>query len=375
MQHLGLTGAELKAYHETLRTTHQRRTHISIHDMSGKVLSTPVGLELDGQIVVDARATPSRVLTLSIVDPHNTLNIDPSIPAPAGMHVNRQIRVQVSVYVPDLERWVTCTPFFGPLRYPVSRTGRVVTITAHSRDTLGTGNLWYALSRAKGSRKTDAIKALLARYGENGGAIGTLKTRLPHHANYGRSAHPWNEAKKIAHSMNRQLFYNGAGVALLRSFSLHPIFNFTDYATSTVSANLDPSAPRINAVEVFGAKPKGAKSRVRGTAVLSPGNLLSPSSLGLNDGKVFQSLVITNPYIRSAAEAHRSASRHLTDAQREEIQISLDSMPIYHLDEFDMVRAAGHHFRLSTFTIPLGSGDSGQGAPMTVGVIRRTTRA
>lgn len=374
MQHLGLTGTELKAYHEALRTTHQRRTTISIHDMSGHVVATPTGEVLDGQIVVDARATPSRVLTLSFADPHNTLNIDPATPAPAGMHVNRQIRVQVSVYVDALDQWVTCTPFFGPLCYPVSHTGRVVTITAHSRDTLGTGNLWWALSRAKGSRKTDAIKALLARYGEHGSAIGTLSTRLPHHANYGRTAQPWVEAKKIAHSMNRQLFYNGAGVAQLRSFSLHPVFNFTDYATSKVTASLDPSAPRINAVEVFGAKPKGAKSRVRGTAILSPEHLLSPTSLGLNDGKVYQALTITNPYIRSAAEAHRSASRHLADAQREEIQISFDSMPIYHLDEHDMVRAAGHHFRLSSYTIPLGSQD-GEGAPMTVGIIRRTTRA
>lgn len=375
MQHLGLTGAELKAYHLALRNTQQRRTKISIHDMSGRVLSTPVGLELDGQIVVDAHATPSRVLTLSIVDPRNTLNIDPSIPSPAGMHVNRQIRVQVSIYVDSLERWVTCTPFFGPLRYPVSRTGRVVTVTAHSRDTLGTGNLWTALSRTKGSRKTDAIKALLARYGEHSGAIGTLKSRLPHHANYGRTAQPWHEAKHIASSMNRQLFYNGAGVAMLRSFSTHPVFDFTDYATSDISANLDPDAPRINAVEVLGAKPKGAKSRVRGTAVLSPGNLLSPTSLGLNSGKVYQALSITNPHIRSAAEAKRSAARHLADAQREEIQITFDSKPVYHLDEYDLVRAADRQFRLSTFTIPLGSSGDGQSSPMTIGVIRRTTKA
>lgn len=374
MDRMGLTSAELRAYHRAL-TDHTvlRRFEISVHDMNDRVLAHLTPDAVEGQIVVDRRTTPSRILNLSLLDRANATDFNVYSPAATGLHYRRQIRVEVATYVPDLGEWVSCVPFYGPVR-AFDRDGDIVRITGHGRDALGMGQLWTPLGRKKGTLKVQAVRALLDRYGEDRRYIPNYGARLPRPLNMGRTAQPWPRARHLAASMNRQLFYTGRGYATMRPWPNRVVFDFDDYLASKVrtSRRLDGV---INAVEVLGAKPRGRRTRVRATAVLRPGNAMSGAALAPDPGRVWLARTATNNYLRSRRDAQRVADRLLEEGARNLVSIEFDSMPVYHLDEGDMVSVEGRFFRLDRFSMPIGSGSGGEPGPvMTVGYVKRTTR-
>lgn len=375
MDRLGLSSADLRAYHLALRNhTVLRRIRISVHDMDDRTLAHLTPDVIDGQIVVDRRTTPSRILNASFVDPAGVVNFDAQAPAATGLHYTRQLRVAVDTYVPELEEWVGgAVPFYGPVR-AFDRDGDVVRVTCHGRDALGMGQLWTPFSQPRRTLKTSVIRRLLARYGETRLSIPNLPARLPAALNLGREPSPWPQARKLAGSMNRQLFYTGRGVATLRAWPGRSVFAFDDYLTSKVRANRSAEGV-VNLVEVLGRKPRGAKSRVRAVAALRPGRgNMAAADLAPGDGRVFLTETIVNDHFRSTRECQAYADRRLADKSRQLVAIAFDCLPIYHLDEGDMATVEGRHFRLDQFTLPLHAGE-GEGPPMTVGYIKRTTKA
>lgn len=375
MDRLGLSHDDLHTYHQGLLVSHERRITVSVLDMDGNTLARldtchpRVAATLTGQVSVDADSTPARTLTLSFEDPHGALGFDPSSPAATGLHVSRQIRVTSSRYI-DTLGWISCRIFTGPVRAFDASNGQV-SLTAYSRDALGTGSLWSAFSAKKGALKTTVIRDLLGRYGESRFDIPANKSRLPKHLALGRSASPWPHAAKLAHSMNRQLFYTGSGVATLRAKPGHAVLTLDDFAKTIPSAQRSLEGV-YNAVRVIGGKPKGHKTRVQATAVLHPNHDLSPSGLAPTGGHVYLPKEIHNPHVRSHAEAQRLADSHLADSAVELVTVSMDCVPIDHLQELDMLRAGGVVFRLRQFTIPISLDGS---APTTIGTLKRTTRA
>lgn len=375
MDRLGLNHADLATYHAGLLLSHERRIRVQVLDMNDNVLdeldtSRPeIAASIQGQVSVDAAATPTRTLDLTFLDPKGAFDFDPNSPAATGLHVSRQLRVISSRNIAGLG-WVSCRVFTGPIR-AFNRTGERVEVTCYGREVLGTGQLWTPFSRKKGVKKTDVIRALLARYGETRFDIPDLSSRLPHHFSLRRKASPWAPAKHMAHSVNRQLFYPGTGVATLRIKPGEVVFTLDDYAVTRVGAQRSLDAVK-NAVRVIGGKPKGSRTQVQATAVLPKWHSLSPDNLAPDGGELYLSKEITNPHVRSKKEAQRLADRELEDSALELVTITVSTVPIDHLQEFDMLRAAGTKFRLRQYTIPISLDGA---ATSTIGVLRRTTRA
>lgn len=376
MDRMGLTGAELRAYHRALRApTVLRRFRTSVHTMNDRVIAHLTPDAMDGQIIVDRHTTPSRILNLTLVDRAHATDFNVNSAAATGLHYTRQLRIAVDTYVDELGEWVTCVPFYGPIR-AFDRDGDTVRVTGHGRDALGAGQLWIPFSRKKGTPKDDVIRALLDRYGEHRRSIPSMRARLPRPFNLGRDASPWPHARRLASSENRQLFVTGRGVATMRPWPNRVVFTFDDYLTSPVRTTRSADGV-VNVVEVLGAKPKGHKTRVRAVAVLrSNGDNMSAPALAPDPGRVWLSRTVTNNQLRTRRAAQEYADRVLANASRQLVEIEFDALPVYHLDEGDMVSVEGRRFRLDRFTLPLhaGSGDS-EGPPMTVGYARRTTRA
>lgn len=372
MDRLGLNHDDLRAYQQALTFTYERRIHVHVLDLQMNHLRSLTPVVIDGQVTYDVTQDVSRILTLSFLDPNRALAFEPDSPGPA-LWRNRLIRVFYSVRVATLDRWVDVAVFTGPLR-DFNRQGALVNITAHGMERLALGQAWAPKTYKAKTLRTDALKNIMFRVGDDCHAIPDLAFKLPHDFSVGKMDSPWRRAEHLAASMNRYLFYDGHGTLHLRHYNDRPVFTF-DNELLTQPSFTRSKEPLINTVEVVGRKPKGQKRRVRGVAT-APG-WMSPASLGRGLSGLRLVEQIQNDHIRSKKEAQDVADRRIKHHEQQRVEIAFDSLPVPHLEEHDRVRVGSTDvgavtLRLRQWTIPLGSND-GQGAPMTVGSVRRTT--
>lgn len=373
MLRLGLTAAELRAYNRGLVQTHERRIEVQVMNLEGHVLRSLTPKVLDGQVVIDVTQTPTRILTLTFLDPSRSLAFEPDSPSDAPLHRSRMVRVVDSRKVPELDDWVDCPVFTGPL-WNFQRNGAEVTITAHGKERQSMGAKWTIRNFAKKSRKTTMIRTLLTLTGERWLSIPNLRYTFPNRLTVARMDQPWAKVRRVARSMNRHLFYDGRGWARLRPYPTKPVYTFYRALLSEPEIRRDIEG-LVNIVWVVGGKPKGQKKRVQAVARLPRRHPLSPESLGRNDAPLYLPEKVTNPHIKTIAEAKRRAVRIRDDRARVTTEFSFESLPIPHLEEQDMVAVQSDDGRLLVrmrqWTIPLGP----DAQPMTVGTLRRTTRA
>jgi hypothetical protein len=373
MNRLGLSHHDLGTFHDALTWTHRRRIHVHILDLDMNLIRSVSPMFLDGQVTVDTTAEVSRILTLSFLDPTQSLAFEPDTPGPA-LWRNRLLRIVYSVSVPDLNDWVDCPVFTGVV-WDFSRQGAMVNVTAQGLERLALGQAWTGKKYPAKSTRTAALKDIMGRVGEDCHAIPDLPYKLPKDFVVGKMDSPWKRAKHLAASMNRYLFYDGHGTLHLRHFNDRPVFTF-DKEVLTPPTFARSKDPVINTVEVLGGRPKGKKRRVK--AVATATGWLSPKALARASGSMRLVQQVQNDHIRSNAEAKAIAVRHLKHHEQQRVTITFDSLPVPHLEENDRVRVGSTgvgpvHLRLNQFTIPLGGGD-GTAPPMTVGSVRRTTR-
>lgn len=373
MDRLGLHPTDLRAYQQALTFTHERRIRVHIFDLNMTLMRSLTPQVLDGQVTCDTTAEVSRILTLTFLDPSQSLAFEPDSPGPA-LWRNRIVRVIYSVRVPALGDWIDCPVFTGPL-WDFSRQGAQVSITAHGMERLALGQAWNHKVYPAKSKRTDAIEDILGRVGEDCHALPNLAFKFPQQFSVAKMDQPWKRAQHIAHSMNRYLMYDGRGTLHLRHFNDRPVFTFDRELLSppTFTRSKDPI---INTVEVTGAKPKGAKRRVRAVSVAT--GWMSPDSLGRGSNGLRLAEQVQNDHIRSTKEARDVADRRLKHHEQQRVTVAFDSLPIPHLEEHDRVAVTSTgvgevRLRMAQWTIPLGGGD-GSAAPMTVGSVRRTTQ-
>lgn len=373
MLRLGLTAAELRIYNRTLVDTHERRIEVQVLDLEGKVLRSLTPKVLDGQVVIDVTQSPTRVLTLTFLDPSRSLAFEPDSPGDAPLHRKRMVRVIDSRRIPDLNQWVDCPVFTGPM-WDFERNGAEVTIVAHGKERQAMGQKWITKNFAKKSRKTTMIRTTLSLTGERWLSIPDLRYTFPKRLTVWRMDQPWVKAMRVAKSMNRHLFYDGRGWARLRPYPTRPIYTFYRALLAEPKVRRDVEGLR-NVAWVVGGKPKGQKKRVQAIASLPARHPNSPTSLGRNGAPLRLVEKVSNPHVKSRAEAQRRAIRIRDDRARLITEFAFDSMPIPHLEEQDMVAVRSDDgvvlVRMRQWTIPLGPDAS----PMTVGTLRRTTKA
>lgn len=383
MDKCGLTASDFAAYRRTLLTPgHRRMVNLDILDLStGNHLRTLSAEVLDGQIIYDTTVGSgdvTRKATVVFADPLRTLGFEPDDPSGAPLHRSRMIRVTDSRYVDELQHWVSCHVHTGPI-WDFERDGGEVTLTAHGMERQALGNLWETHHFPAKSKITDAIRALLAAAGDVNANVPDLDHTLPQPL----SVHPmdtaWSHVKKLAGSLDRNAFYDGAGRFHLRPFSRRAAYRFHKAITSEVTVTRS-SDGIINTVLVLGPKPDGPKKRVRAHAVLQ--GPLSPASLGRNGAPLHLVHKVEHDHLKTRAQAQAIANRLLKERAQTKTSIAFDSMPLPFLEEHDLVSVVDDafgtaHLRMRQWTLPLGGGDAGgsDGQPMSVGTIKRTTKA
>lgn len=374
MQRLGLNADEFRAYVQTLSRTHERRVTIVVTDLDGKRPRTLEPMILDGQVTVDARAQapqPTRILTLTFLDPSRSLDFEPEADADAPIHRSRMVQVTYSVKVPELDRWVDCEVFTGPI-HDFDRTGAVVSLVAHGKEVQAMGARWEQRGWPPKTRKTRIIRQLLEDTGETVLRVPDLPATTPAKVTVMRLDMPWTVAKRLGRSMNRQLYYNGAGAAILRPVPQRPVFTFgPEWLLSDVSVDRDPEGMH-NVFRVVGAVPKGSKKRVASTLFLNPGHPNSSQSLARNGKPLRLVNEERNDQFKTRADCRRRATQLRDDAMRAAVDVSVDVLPVPFLDERDLVRvtdgSGSHVLRLDRWVLPLGV----EGAPaMTLGAITK----
>ena len=380
MRRLGLSDAELRAYHRGLYSTHERRIHVAVYDLDGNLLTHLTPDVLDGQVIVDTTGgpdTPTRILDLRFLDPTRSVHFEPASPGDAPLHRSRVVEVTDSRRMPELEDWVDCEVFTG-IVWDFDREGAEISLVAHGMERQALGQAWTPVTYRKHRKKTEVLKDILGNAGETAlGGIPDLSARLPERVTITRMDSLWPRARRLASSMDRQLFYPGLGRPIMRKVPSRPVFTFRDdrHLLSPVKIDRNPDGIHNTFVSV-GAKAKGAKKRPRAVETLPPAHPLSPQSLARNGVPLRLVQREENRQVKNKAEAKARAERMREEGSRVLVTYSFDCIPVPHLDELDMVKVVTEdgtfRVRMEQWTLPLGC----DGAPvMTVGDVRRTTAA
>jgi hypothetical protein len=397
-----LTHKEYAKYFYAIRNTQLIRYVLTTfdendHELGSLTLPHDSSL-ISGQRDIDTSdsSSPTRSLTIDFVDQHSEIALHPNDPAEAGIFLNRFIEVRRGVYVGHLQRWVDVPVFYGPIT-KFTRDQEQSHIEAKGKELLFlTPHLmWTVKSFKKGEKITDVIKAIMREKGERRFDIPEIDQPLPKHLSVSRHQEPWPVLQRLAKSLNRQLYYDGRGVAKLRQFPANPVYTFHDGEQGTLigrpSFSFDHETVR-NLVEVLGPKPSGKKQhRIRAVARLPEDNILSPESLAWNGQPRFlvESIDINAPSPSSKSDSakkkasnqealiHRQkyaddlSKRRLRELSMDELTVTADMVPMGDLEEFDIIGLEweGDHFeaRLKQSTLPFTDEN------MTIGYLKRVS--
>lgn len=377
---LGLTKTEQRAYHRALASSRPMELRVRLLDRDEKPvgsLTAPDPLIVEGEVQINATEPVSRILHLVVVDPKHELQLDRNSPADSALWASTSVAVERRDWVAELDRFVSCPVFWGPLD-TFRRKGPRVEIDAQGKQRLllQPQPVWRPLTIAKGTRKTSAIRKVTRQHGERRFDMPALKAKLGKDLSVGRQQEAWKVARKLANSMDRQLFYDGMGRLRLRRWPEDPVWTFVDGPDGIVldapGIGFDAQAAR-NTVEVLGEKPEGGKKRPRAVAYAPRKHPLSPWTLARNGEPRFMVERIENTEIKRQAAANQLAERTLRQLLRAELEIDFDCLPIPHLEERDVcvikTRGLRIEFALKQATIPLVPE-----APMSIGVLKPVVR-
>lgn len=373
MHRMGLSPAQLRRYHDTITDTHERRITLEVLTLEGRLIRSLDSKLLDGQVTVDVTRTPTRIADIRILDENRSLDFEPDSPAAIPLHRSRMLRIIDSRLVPGIGDWVDCPVITGVI-WDFSREGAEVSLVVHGKEEQMMGAQWTPHTFPKKSKKTNAIRQLALGSGERSLSIPDLPVTLPNRMSILRLDPQWPKARRVAASMTRRLFYNGQGKLLLLPYSDQPVYTF-DAALLTEVEIGRPTDNIKNVWEVLGGKPKGSKRRVTsGPIMLSPTHPLSAARLGRNGEWLRLVEHVENDHIKTKRETVRQARRLRDDHAKLTSEYRFDSLPIPHLEEWDMVAVRTDEYgriliRMREWSIPLGPDPQ----PMPVGSLKNVS--
>lgn len=371
MQQLGLSAADFKQY-----VTHLRSASIGVTiqarllDLAGGLREQMFGV-IGGTINVDTTQAgqPVRSATLILSDPNHSMAWDSDSPGLGAATINNQIRLEHVTYVPALGRRVVCPLMTGPVSADkgFTRSGSQVTLNVDGRETLMLGQAFRTKSYGKGSKRTDALKDILWFYGGSPtGLIPDLPARLPAPLSIGRTTVPWEAAQQLARGLNRQLYFNAAGQAVLRPIPGHATHivregdngpYFSD-VLGEVQVNWGLTSGWYNVVEVI-----GATANTRAIAYPPTSHMLHPQNMGANGAWNVRLHTETNNTVRTVPEAQARANTLMNEMLMTSAQVTAITKCFPFLEEDDVVRfqlsSGDTNQRLSKMSIDLaGTGMS-----------------
>lgn len=371
MQHLGLSARQHAAFERTLAKDHEIRTRVNVLNMDGVFRAGLTPRFVDGQVDVNAKGErTTRTATLQILDPDRTLHFDPDAPSDDVIYRNRKIRIFRDVLVEEMGiGWVEVPLISGPCT-KFDRTGSIVDIEVAGPDyDYSARNTWEPMEFEKGEQITDCIKRILRQ--RCGGpnmrmAIPDLtgkKYRLAKRKVLRRMSRPWLQAKALARSIDRQLYFDGAAVCRMRRVPHgKPLFVFRDgpggmIVNEPTQAFGGGSPDFYNGVWAVGRVLPGAKKPLEARVFAPRDHALSPHSLSTGGIPHRQVAASQNPGFRSPDGIQEWAVRRLHEHLEDAEQVGWESLVAPHLDPGDRVAARTDEFHIRrnlwAFTIPL----------------------
>lgn len=335
---LGLTAAQLRDFTQLLLTSHHVRVDIHLLGLTHTRVSNVSDMFFDGQITIDRDAEISRSASLTFFDPKHQMALDSNSPADGAMYMDRMLQIYYTIASPDWSRKYTVPVFCGPIT-KMDRDNAILKVECQGKEALSMDPVWVARTYRKGARKVDVIRALLKGTGETKFSLRSSTSKLSKDLAVSSQHKPWQVAKDLAHSLGYQLFYDGRGVCVMRSYPTYPCFNFRE---GTGNALL--SKPQVgfdmtgvvNSVLVKGATPKGKSQPIIYRAVPPNSHPLSPRNLGRNGVPRYILSEIDDDSITSVSEAKAAGEYRLARALYESTTVAFDSLPVPHLEPGDV---------------------------------------
>lgn len=363
---LGLTPAQHRAFEATLATDHEIRPRINVLNMDNQFRNGMSPWFIDGQVDFDGKGDlTTRTASVQLVDPDRTFNFDPDAPSDRVIYRNRHMRIFRDVLVPSYG-WVEVPLITGPCT-GFSRNGGIVDIEVSGADyDWTTRNTWDELTLHKGDLITDCIKRIIRkRCSETVRmAIPDLtgkKYRLSKTKTLQKMSHPFRYAKKLARSIDRQLYVDGWGHIRMRRISHgKPIFIFRDGDGGVITG--DPTRSFgdeefFNGHWSHGRVLKGAKKPLESWAFLPRDHSLSPHNLATGNiphRKVAES---QNEGFREPSGIRTYTVRRLHEDAEEAVETAWESLIMPHLEPGDRVgvrtRIFHGNYNLWQFSVPL----------------------
>lgn len=356
MINLGLSRKEYKKFCKLLLSNHYLYIRVQLLDLSHNYIDDLSDRLVDGQVNVDADADVTRTLDMVLFDPRKSVSLSSNSPAKTALDVDRMLKVWYCIAPPDMSTWYNVPVFCGPIT-DMERNGTLISVVASGKESMLFASMWKTRTFKKGLTKTTVLKRILNLAGETKVSIPDLDERIPRNLSLGLESAPWPQGRSLAVGLKRQLFYDGRGVARLRLIPAKSVWKFNNNVLKTEPKIGYDMEDFHNAVMVVGAKPKGAKKRIRIRRVAGRSHPLSPFKFIRNGIPGYRPLVIKDDGIRSKSKARAVAKRELNAALIQSVDVQFDSLVIPHLEPLDCCQLDtpefSMDFQLRKFTIPL----------------------
>ena len=360
---LGLSAARQREFHRALWNHHTVTPHAQVLTLDHKVVANVSDMIVDGEVNFANDGETSRSASLSLFDPHGHIGFGDNDPSDGALFLNNMIRIILQYDWDDNTGNPVNVPIFtGPV-INLHRNAFTIQVDCLGKEHFGLRYAWDPITYQVGY-VTDIIKWLLRRSGETRWDIPDLKLITTESTVIWPRSQTWKHAQKLARSIDRQLFYDGRGIARLRKLPEKPVWIFEDgergMLTSPPEVAYDVDKVR-NRVWVKGRKPKG-RDRVEGNARLPAANPFSAWRLGRGPERRGGELLETveNDRIKTDRLCHEHAVRILNRINRQQVHVQYEALVVPHLEEGDLVELDADDYRwqhsMRNYTIPLTGG-------------------
>lgn len=430
MLHLGLLDDERRALYQTLVQSHRIQLDIALLNQDEQEitsLTAPINKVVSGSVQLDATASITRSLDLTVLDNHRKLRFERHSPAHGSVFADNFVSVRYEVYVPDtvvtldgetiagIGDWVSIPVFWGPLS-AYARNGAEVSLEAQGKESLMLDPHFathgYTIDR--NTRLDDAIRHVAEKAGETRFALPDLDHKLNSARSVAGHSEPWlilTNAKNVPGFKKAKgiydkpipfpvdykkspvgglvdgvpghwgAFYDGRGRLCVRRLDRHSIHTFKEgrdlIAGSPPQISYDITAFR-NYVKVKGGKPKGKKPAF-GHAALPPANPMSPDALSRNGKPRYMTEFIEAENLKTDDECKDRAHEVLERLAQEGVDVEFSCLPFPLIEENDVITLKTSEFsidfQIRQMTIPLTSDEAMTfGRHQKVSVGRRKTK-
>lgn len=331
----------------------------------------------------------TRALTLDLIDPTHSLNLDSESPADGAIYADRMIRA-TQVFTSPLLPSGSCSVdvFTGPI-VKYARKGAEVSLEMHGKESRARTDV-RGKTIKKGRNIVDAIEDIMRdRCGERSFAFPKgvrRELRAPVHVGRADRQQPWEVCQRLAASINHQLFYDGSGTLVLRRIPSDPVVTLTPVASEPAEVTHDWTQVYNRVVVTWSRRRRTRNNRDDqnregrerrdnkvSTAIdlddLYRNHPFGPKRMAANGTAWTRTLRVDGTKVHTARDAREMAERRLRAVATQMLDVKMAAIPAWHLDPRDpLVTPDGLQFVMREAQSPL------MGGPMTFGTVESVRR-